>query len=107
VQEVREGRLTDAAYADVELGARKDAVLTALRPVLPVGTRVIDRYQRAATERVAAECVYFDRADGRAGQQYRFCFVEDVLVDKTVLLAGDPGEGSAVVQVVGRHRAGG
>ncbi len=50
------------------------------------------------TETVDAECVYYDRADGRAGQQYRFCFDEDLLVDKTVLLAGYPGEGSAVVE---------
>ena len=98
VQEVREGRLSHQAYADVEVGATKEDVLTALRPVLPVDTRVVERYEQREPETVAAECVYFDRADGRAGQQYRFCFVEDVLAEKTVVLAGDPGEGSAVVE---------
>ena len=97
VEEVREGRLSEAAYADVELGATKEDVLTALRPVLPVDTRVVERYEVREPETVAAECVYFDREDGRAGQQFRFCFAEDVLVEKTVILAGDPGEGSAVV----------
>ena len=81
-----------------ELGTSKEDVLSALRPVLPVDTRVVDRFERRAPETVSAECVYYDRADGRAGQQFRFCFVDDVLVDKTLLLAGDPGEGSAVVQ---------
>ena len=98
VEEVREGRLSEAAYADVELGAVKEDVLTALRPVLPVDTRVLERYELREPETVAAECVYYDRADGRAGQQFRFCFAEDVLVEKTVILAGDPGEGSAVVE---------
>ena len=98
VEEVREGRLSEAAYSDVELGATKEDVLTALRPVLPVDTRVVDRYELREPEVVAAECVYYDRADGRAGQQFRFCFAEDVLVEKTVVLAGDPGEGSAVVE---------
>jgi hypothetical protein len=98
VREVREGRLSEAAYAAVELGATKEDVLTALRPVLPVDTRVVERYELRDPETVAAECVYFDREDGRAGQQFRFCFAEDLLVDKTVILAGDPGEGSAVVE---------
>lgn len=98
VQQVREGRLSEAAYADVELGATKEDVLTAFRPVLPVDTRVLERYELREPETVSAECVYYDRADGRAGQQFRFCFAEDVLVEKTVILAGDPGEGSAVVE---------
>ena len=98
VQEVREGRLSQDVYADVELGAKKEDVLTALRPVLPADTRVVDRYELRDSRTVAAECVYYDRQDGRAGQQFRFCFAEDVLVDKTVILAGDPGEGSAVVE---------
>ena len=97
VLDEREGRLSAEAYSAVELGATKDDVLTALRPVLPTGTRVLDRYEEREPETVAAECVYYDREDGRAGQQYRFCFVEDVLVGKTLVLAGDPGEGSAVV----------
>lgn len=96
--EVLEGRLSDEAYAAVQLGAVKETVLTSLRPVLPVYARTIDRYQLRDPETVAAECVYYDRADGRAGQQFRFCFAEDVLIDKTVLLSGDPGEGSAVVE---------
>ncbi len=120
-REVAEGRLSDAAYARVELGTPEDAVLSGLgpvvpvysrvglgtpeevvlsglRPVVPVYSRVIDRYGTRGQGPVAAQCVYYDRADGRAGQQYRFCLAEQWLVDKTVLLAGDPGEGSAVVQ---------
>ncbi len=63
MQEVREGRLSEAAYADVEMGATKEDVLTALRPVLPVDTRVVDRYELRDPQTVAAECVYFDRED--------------------------------------------
>jgi len=98
VQQEREGRLSQAAYESVELGRTKEDVLAELRPVLPVGSRVLDRHEGRDPETVAGECVYFDRGDGRAGQQFRFCFADDVLVEKTVVLAGDPGEGSAVVE---------
>lgn len=101
VREVREGRLSQQAYAGVDIGQDKEAVLTALRPVLPVAARTVEDYEARDPETVAAECIYYDREDGRAGQQYRLCFVDDVLVDKTLLLAGDPGEGSAVVEGAG------
>lgn len=97
VQDVREGSLTAEAYEAVELGARKEDALSQLRPVLPVTTRIVDRYEAREPAAVAAECVYFERYGGRAGEQFRFCFDEDVLVDKTLLLAGDPGPGSAVI----------
>lgn len=96
--EVDEGQLSDGAYEDVELGT-PEAVLSGLRPVVPVCSRVIDRYDlRAQGTVVAAECVYDDREDGRPGQQYRFCFADDLLADQTVMFFGDPGEGSAVGQ---------
>ena len=98
VQELREGRLSEQVYAAVEVGMTKEDVLAALRPVVPVDTRVVERHELRDPETVAAECVYYDREDGRAGQQFRLCFAEDVLIGKTVILAGDPGEGSAVVE---------
>lgn len=98
VEEVQEGALTMEVYEEVELGADKDEVLSDLRPALPVDTRVLDRYESRSPATVAAECVYYERSGGRAGESFRFCFDEDVLVDKTVVLAGDPGADSAVVE---------
>jgi hypothetical protein len=97
VQEIREGSLTADAYEAVQLGAVKEDVLLELRPVLPVDTRVVDRYEQREPATVAGECVYYERYGGRTGELFRFCFEQDVPVDKTVLLAGDPGPGSAVV----------
>lgn len=101
VQEVREGSLEIEAFDAVEVGTPKEEVLTSLRPVLPVDTEVVDRYEGRSPETVAAECVYYERYGGRAGESFRFCFDEDVLVDKTVLLAGDPGADSAIVDEEG------
>lgn len=98
VEDVREGSLTMEAYDNVELGAQKEEVLSELRPALPVDTRIVDRYESRSPATVAAECVYYERSGGRAGESFRFCFDEDVLVDKTVVLAGDPGADSAVVE---------
>lgn len=97
VQEVREGSLEVEAFDAVEIGTPKEEVSTSLRPVLPVDSRIVDRYEGRSPGTVAAECVYYERYGGRAGESFRFCFDEDVLVDKTVLLAGDPGADSAVV----------
>lgn len=101
VQEVHEGSLEIEAFNAVDLGTPREEVLTSLRPVLPVDTRIVDRYEGRAPETVAAECVYYERYGGRAGESFRFCFDEDVLVDKTVLLAGDPGADSAIVDEQG------
>lgn len=97
VPEVREGSLEIEDYEAVELGTPKDEVLSALRPALPVDTRIVDRYEGRSPENVAAECVYYERYGGRAGESFRFCFDEDVLADKSVLLAGDPGADSEIV----------
>lgn len=101
VDEVREGSLTVEQYEAVDLGAQKEELLTELRPAMPVDTRVIDRFEGREPETIAAECVYYERSGGRAGEQFRFCFDEDVLVDKAVLLAGDPGVDSPVVEEEG------
>lgn len=88
-----EEQLSEAAFAAVPLGAEKEQALQALLPVQPVDTQVVDRFEACAPETVAAECVYYERADGAADGRYRFCFAEDVLVDKTVVLPEEPGIG--------------
>jgi hypothetical protein len=98
VAEVREGSITTEVYEAVDLGTPKEEVLTALRPALPVDTRAVEEFEGRLPETVAAECVYYERSGGRAGETFRFCFNEDVLVDKTLLLAGDPGADSPLVE---------
>lgn len=44
---------------------------------------VLERYQQRSPETPAASCVYFQ---AELEELYRFCFVEDQLVDKTVVL---------------------
>ncbi len=56
-----------------------------LRPALPVEGRVLDRYEERSPETVASSCAYYDGEDLAAEEMYRFCFVEDELVDKTVV----------------------
>ena len=88
---VIEGKLTEEAYAAVDLGTPEEAVLQALLPVRPRETRVVERFEGREPETPSASCVYYDRQDGRLGQQYRFCFVDDLLVDKTVVLPDEVG----------------
>ena len=82
-------RVTTEAYEGVELGTPKEDLLAALRPAEPVDVRVLDRYEERSPQTPAASCVYFDAKGVRAGALYRFCFDEDVLVDKTVVLPKD------------------
>lgn len=88
-----EEQLSEAAFAEVPLGAEKEQALQALLPVQPADTQVVDRFQGRSPETVAAECVFYERADGAADERYRFCFAEDVLIDKTVVLPDEPGVG--------------
>lgn len=90
---VAEKQLSEAAFAAVPLGTDKEQALQSLLPVEPIDNRVMDRFEARAPETVASECVYYERANGVAGEFYRFCFVEDVLVDKTVVFPDDPGIG--------------
>jgi hypothetical protein len=74
------------AFAEVSIGVDKDTLTQTLRPALPVTTRIIDRYQLRSPETVQASCVYYEAADLGEEVRYRFCFVEDQLVEKTVVL---------------------
>lgn len=73
-----------AAFAGVALGAPKEKVLAQLRPAQPVTTRVIDEFEQRSPETVAAECIYYEKEQATSGELFRFCFVRDELVDKTV-----------------------
>jgi hypothetical protein len=86
VGDVRTGKLSAERYAAVEPGTPKEEVLASLRPLQPVDVQILDRYESRSPETVATSCVYFDSEGVRPGAQYRFCFDEDVLVDKTVVL---------------------
>ncbi|MFP5218290.1 MAG: hypothetical protein ACLGIG_00935 [Actinomycetes bacterium] len=91
VTDVQEADASDETYAAVETDMAKDEVEELLRPALPVDTRVLERYEDLEPQTPAAECVYYERGGGVAGELYRFCFDEDELVDKTVILPDEPG----------------
>jgi hypothetical protein len=74
------------AYDSVRLQAPKEEVLAALMPAQPVDLRVLDRYEQRSPETLSASCVYLDSEGVRVGALHRFCFPEDVLVGKTVVL---------------------
>lgn len=82
-------RVSAEAYESVELKTPKEEVMAALRPAEPVDVRILDRYEERSPETVASSCVYFDSEGVRVGALYRFCFEDDVLVDKTVVLPAD------------------
>ena len=83
--------VSQEAYAAVETGGTKEDVLSALEPAIPVDTRVLSESQLREPETPSSECVYYESAGGLADDLYRFCFVDDELVDKTVILPDQPG----------------
>lgn len=87
--DVRVEQVSAEAFESVPLQTPKEEVLAALRPAEPVDLRVLDRYEQRSPETASASCVYFDSEGVRVGALYRFCFREDVLVDKTVVLPKD------------------
>lgn len=89
VTDVEEGKVPQFVYEDVEPGADKEELLAQLRPALPVDARTLARYQERSPETVGSECVYYEAAGGLADDLFRFCFVDDELVDKTVVLPDD------------------
>lgn len=91
VEDVEEGAVSEEAFAAVEVGDTKEDVTTALRPALPVDTRVLSQYELREPETPSSSCVYYETELGEADDLYRFCFVEDELVDKTVILPDQPG----------------
>lgn len=91
VTDVDEGEVPQDVYDDIDVGARKEDLLDRLRPALPVDTRVLERYQQRSPETVGSSCVYYEAAGGLADELYRFCFVDDELVDKTVILPDEQG----------------
>lgn len=89
VTDVPTQQVSAEAYERVDLKTPKEDVLRALQPAEPVDVRILDRYEQRSPETVASSCVYFDSEGVRVGALYRFCFDEDVLVDKTVVLPKD------------------
>jgi hypothetical protein len=89
--DVRLEKVSAQTYESVPLDATKEDVLAALRPAEPVDVSVLDRYDTRSPETLASSCVYFDSEGIRVGALYRFCFSNEVLVDKTVILPRDEG----------------
>ncbi len=93
VTDVVEGEVPPETYASAELGTPKEEVLNLLLPAVPVNALALERYDLRSPETPAASCVYFDTVLELADQLYRFCFIEDLLVGKTVVLTNaSPGE---------------
>ncbi len=90
VTDVAEGEVPLETYATVDLGTPKEEVLDLLLPAIPVDAVVLERYDLRSPETPAASCIYFDTVPELADQLYRFCFVEDLLVEKTVVLTDAP-----------------
>lgn len=94
VTDVREGGISPQTFQAVETGTDKEDLLAELRPALPVEGRVLERYEQRSPETVASSCVYYDGTELPSGELYRFCFEQDVLVDKTVVFPdADPAGG--------------
>jgi hypothetical protein len=83
--------VTDEDYAAVDVGARKEAVEQLLLPATAVDTAVLEEYALREPATPAASCVYYESQGGTADDLYRFCFAEDRLVDKTVVLPPEDG----------------
>lgn len=77
------------AFEAAEIGEQKEDVLASLMPAEPVDARVVARYQERSPETVASSCVYYRTPEDSAEELFRFCFVQDRLVDKTVVLPSD------------------
>lgn len=80
------GRVSDEDYADVQTGMMKREVEQLLLPATAVDVTVLDEYELREPDAPSAACVYYESAGGTADDVYRFCFEEDRLVDKTVIL---------------------
>jgi len=91
-----QGQLTEQSFEDVELGVTKEDLQASLRPVLAVDGAILDRYDLRSPETASASCVYYEGRDLPNEALYRFCFEDDVLVDKTFVLQTEPGIGSAL-----------
>jgi len=95
-EEVRQGQLTEQAFEDVELGVTKEDLQASLRPVLAVDAAILDREDLRSPETASESCVYYQGEDLPNEAVYRFCFQDDVLVDKTFVLQTEPGLGAAL-----------
>lgn len=95
VTDLDEGAVSEQEFTDVSLGNPKEDVLRELRPAMPVDSRVLDRYQQRSPETVQSSCVYYESVpDGAVTDAlYRFCFVEDELVAKDLILPDEPSTG--------------
>jgi hypothetical protein len=76
-----------AAYQDVVLGVDREALTQRLRPEEPLDPRAVGR-DPAETPR-GDSCLYYV-ALGDAEDLYRFCFEDDRLVDKSVVVRDAP-----------------
>jgi len=91
-----QGQLTEQTFEDLELGVTKEDLQASLRPVLAVDAAILDRYDLRSPETASASCVYYEGRDLPNEALYRFCFEDDILVDKTFVLQTEPGIGAAV-----------
>ena len=89
VTDVAELAVPEDVYREITLGIDKEALTERLLPARPVDTRVLERYQSRSPETVASSCVYYEADSRNADSLYRFCFEDDRLVDKTVVLPDD------------------
>lgn len=89
-EDVRE-QATEQAYQSVETGMTKEEIQQALLPARPIDVKVLAEYQLREPETPSASCSYYESEGGTADDLYRFCFVDDRLVDKTVVLPESDG----------------
>ena len=93
VTDVEEGQVPRELFSAVTLGVDKETLTKRLQPARPVDARVLEEYQTRSPETPASSCVYY-RSEGRPRDElYRFCFEEDRLVDKAVVLPDEPEAG--------------
>jgi hypothetical protein len=83
-----EGRgIPAATYQDVVLGVDEEALTERLRPEEPLDPRAVGRDPRETPR--GDSCLYY-AARGDARDLYRFCFEDDRLVDKSVVVRDEP-----------------
>jgi hypothetical protein len=90
VTDVTEGALPPEVYRGITVGIDKEALTERVLPVRPVDSAVLDRYQTRSPEGIESSCVYYKAQGGDPDDLFRFCFEDDRLVDKSVVV---PDEG--------------
>ena len=86
-QDVQGRGVPAATYQDVVLGVDEEALTERLRPEEPLDPRAVGRDPAEAPR--GDSCLYY-AARGDAQDLYRFCFEDDRLVDKAVVVRDEP-----------------